>query len=524
MLDISIIVAYFLLTFFVAFFSARILKAQNNSQNYFLAGRSLPWFLVGTSLFASNIGSEHLIGLSGSGFSSGILVAHYEILAGIILLLLGWFFAPVYLRSKISTTPEFLEKRYNKYARFYLTFISVLGYVLTKISVSVYSAGVIFEALGLNFWVGALFIVGATGLYTILGGLFAVVYTDMVQTFVLLAGSIALSFFGIFKLGGVCSFLSDVPAVFLDFWQPASDPVYPWTGILLGAPILGIWYWCTDQFIVQRVISAQNISQARLGTIFAGFLKMLPLFLFVLPGIVAFVLAKKELITVNTPDAALPTLMKSVLPEGFFGLVIAGLFAALMSSLSSVFNACSSLITFDVFKRLFPNSSEKKLVTVGQISTALLVFLGVLWIPFINLLSAQVFIYLQTVQAYIAPPITAVFLLGIIFPYISGKSALITLLMGFFLGALRFVAEFFPESIPGELSWFVEMHFLHFAFFLFLVSIGSLFLFTYLFKEKGLVPPEYTYHVKYLKAPKKEVFLSLLLLGTVGVLWTFFSG
>src|SRR6056297_269097 len=274
--DIATIVAYFLAVFAIAWWASRRERSQNESTDYFLAGRDVGWFVVGASLFASNIGSEHLIGLAGSGFADGLPVAQYEILAGIALIMLGWIFVPFYLKSNVSTMPEFLEKRYDSKSRIYLSVVSIIGYVLTKISVTIYAGGIVFEAIGVNFWVGAFVLVVATGIYTVFGGLKAVVYTDMVQMFVLVGGAVAVTFFGLQELGGWGKMTEIVDPEFFNLWRDADDTNYPWTGILFGAPILGVWYWCTDQFIVQRVLSARDETNARRGTIMGGYLKILP--------------------------------------------------------------------------------------------------------------------------------------------------------------------------------------------------------------------------------------------------------
>ncbi|MDZ7625596.1 MAG: sodium/solute symporter [Ignavibacteriaceae bacterium] len=294
-LDWILIAAYFIIVFLVAFWSSFSKKRKSqNSSDYFLAGRNVGWFVIGASLFASNIGSEHLVGLAGTGAASGVAVGQFEILASLILLILGWLFVPFYLKSGVFTMPEFLERRYSSGARWYLAIISIVGYVLTKISVTIAAGGIVFESLmGIEFWTGALIVVIITGVYTVLGGLRAVLYTDMVQMFILIGGAITVTVVGLTKLGGVDELYNQAGSGFFSFWKPMSDPNFPWTGILFGAPILGVWYWCTDQFIVQRVLSGKNINHSRRGTIFAGYLKLLPLFLFVIPGVIAYALTQK---------------------------------------------------------------------------------------------------------------------------------------------------------------------------------------------------------------------------------------
>jgi len=481
LLDWAIIAVYFIAVFGVAFGAlARQRSTRETSADYFLAGRNVGWFVIGASLFASNIGSEHLVGLAGTGASSGVAVSHFEVLASLILILLGWVFVPFYLKSGVYTMPEFLERRYSAGARWYLATISVIGYVLTKISVTIFAGAIVFEAvMGLDFWTGAMIVVVATGVYTIFGGLRAVLYTDLLQMFVLVGGAVAVTVIGLVKLGGWGEMYSIAGGEFFNLWKPATDPSFPWTGILFGAPILGVWYWCTDQFIVQRVLSAKNIDHARRGTIFGGYLKLLPLFIFVLPGVVAYCLAatgKLDLDTVHDADKALPTLINALLPIGLRGLVVAGLLAALMSSLSSVFNSCSTLVTWDIYKKLHPEASERRLVWVGQISTLVLVGCGLAWIPLMKLVSGQLFTYIQSVQAYISPPIAAVFLLGLFIKRLNGKGAMAALLTGLVLGGARLIAEVKKADLghDGLLFKYADMNFLHFAIFLFAICAAVL--------------------------------------------------
>ena len=467
-LDWTIIAAYFVGIFAVAIWATRHRKAD--ASGYFLGGRNVGWFVIGASLFASNIGSEHLIGLAGTGAASGVAVGQFEVLASLILLLLGWVFVPFYLQSGVFTMPEFLERRYGPAPRWYLAVISIIGYVLTKISVTIAAGGIVFETLmGIDFWTGSLIVVVATGLYTIIGGLRAVLYTDMIQMFVLLAGAIVVTVSGLAAVGGWDSMTAQAGPGFMSMWKPLSDPDFPWTGILLGAPILGVWYWCTDQFIVQRVLSARDVEQARRGTIFGGFLKLLPVFIFVIPGVIAYALSKNGQLQLDTPDQALPALVGALLPSGFKGLVVAGLLAALMSSLSSVFNSCSTLITWDIYKKLHPTASDVTLVRVGQASTLVLVGFGLAWIPMMKLISGQLYQYLQSVQAYIAPPIAAVFLLGILWRRMNSRGAMASLLTGFVVGMGRLVAEINKETLSPAWDWFVGVNFLHFAALLFVL-------------------------------------------------------
>lgn len=476
LLDWIVVAGYFLLTIGVAVWASRRERgAGETAAGYFLAGRNVGWFVVGASLFASNIGSEHLVGLAGTGAASGVAVAQFEIIAALCLLTLGWLFVPFYLRSGVYTMPEFLERRYSPGARWYLAIVSIIAYVLTKISVTIAAGGIVFESLmGIDFWTGALVVVVATGAYTVIGGLLAVLYTDLMQMFVFVAGAIAVTTIGLSALGGWGEMARAVGPEFLTMWKPVSDPAFPWTGILFGAPILGVWYWCTDQFIVQRVLSARDRTEARRGTLFAGLLKLLPLFLFVIPGVIAAALVKRGQMTLDRPDQALPTLVATLLPTGLRGVVVAGLLAALMSSLSSVFNSCSTLITLDVYKKLRPDAPERRLVWVGRVSTGLLVVLGLLWIPLMRLISGQLYQYLQSVQAYISPPIAAVFLIGVLWRRVNARGAMAALVVGFVLGMARLVAELNKGSLGGWALAYADINFLHFAVLLFAICSAVL--------------------------------------------------
>jgi SSS family solute:Na+ symporter len=537
-LDWSFVAVYFAIIFGVAWYTARGKATRETSSGYFLAGRNIGWFVIGASLFASNIGSEHLVGLAGTGAASGVAVGQFEVLACFMCLILGWVFAPFYLKSGVFTMPEFLERRYSTGARWYLAVVSIIAYVLTKISVTIAAGAIVFEALmGIEFWTGALIVVIATGIYTVFGGLIAVLYTDMMQMFVLVGGAIVVTVIGLAELGGWGVLRETAGSSFFNLWQPITDPNFPWTGILFGAPILGVWYWCTDQFIVQRVLSAPNQDQARRGSIFGGFLKLLPLFIFVIPGVIAYALVQQGKLQLATPDQALPTLVGALLPTGLRGIVVAGLLAALMSSLSAVFNSCSTLITWDIYKKLHPDASEKRLVAVGQISTAALVGFGLLWIPMMKLISGQIYQYLQSVQAYISPPIAAVFLIGIFWKRVNARGAMASLLTGFVLGMGRLIAELNKSSLSGFLYTFADINFLHFALFLFLICTAVLIIVSFTApapsdsRLAGLTfaTAEHPAAASTTSASdpvwrRKDVMLSVLLALCVGLIWIYFSG
>src|SRR6266581_712917 len=476
-LDLTIIGVYFLVVFGIGFYFSR---KERTSEQYFLAGRNVGWFAIGASLFVSNISTEHFIGLAGSGASSGLAVGHFEWLACLIVLILGWVFVPFYLRSNVFTMPEFLELRYSRACAVYLAGVSILAYIFTKISVHLYAAGIVLErVVGWNPLTAALILVIATGVYTVAGGLAAVIYTDLVQTLILIAGAVILTVIGLDRTGGFAGLRAAVPQSYFHMIKPLGDPDFPWTGIFFGAPILGIWYWCTDQVIVQRVLSAKDEGHAKAATIFAGFLKILPVFMLVLPGLIAFALYPDMFhIGANgqvlNGDIAYPTLIINLLPTGLVGLMIAALLAALMGAMSSVFNSASTLVTLDFYKKIKPDASERQLVRFGRVMTGVMVLLGLAWVPFIHLISSQLYIYLQSVQAYISPPIAACFILGILWPRMNGQGAISSLLAGFAMGSVRFVLEIADRASGGRFTspairWLVDMNFLHYAILMFVI-------------------------------------------------------
>ncbi len=449
-----------------------VLQKNKNTEDYFLAGRNVGWFVIGASIFASNIGSEHVVGLAGTGAESGMPMAHYELHAWIVLLL-GWLFLPFYFRSKAFTMPEFLEKRFDSRSRWFLSVFSLIGYVITKVSVTIYAGGIVVsELLGIPFWYGAIGIVLFTGAYTIIGGMKAVIYTETLQTVILIAGSIIITYLGLEKVGGWEELKLTAGSEHFNMWRPISDPDFPWTGMLIGGTIVGVWYWCTDQYIVQRTLAANNIKIGRRGAIFGAYLKLLPIFIFLVPGIIAYALAQKGILTYEKSDEVFPVLVKTLLPVGLKGLVAGGLMAALMSSLASVFNSCSTIFTIDIYKKLKPFTEEKKLLRIGKLATTIVVVLGIIWIPIMEKIGGgTLYQYLQSVQSYIAPPITAVFLLGILWKRVNSQAAIVTLFSGLGIAALRIVAEIYSAQLSGVLLSFATINFAHMAIFMFIFSV-----------------------------------------------------
>jgi len=517
-----------------------IRKGKDTADDYFLAGRNLGWFIVGASIFASNIGSEHLVGLAGSGCTDGVAMAHYELHAW-CLLVLAWVLVPFYTRSMVYTMPEFLEKRFTASARWVLSIISLVAYVLTKIAVGIFAGGIVFATLlpelqwnlgfaVLNsFWIGSVAVIIMTGLYTILGGLRAVAYTEALQTVILIVGSLLVTAFGLAQLGGWTALREICGSDMFNLWKPLVPegmegtwaPIketgriawyfngnYPWLGMLFCAPIIGLWYWCTDQYIVQRALGAPNEQQARRGGIFAALLKLLPVFIFIIPGMICFALAQEgkvealqsalytdgQLDTVKS-QAAFPLLVQHILPVGVRGLVVAGLLAALMSSLAGVFNASSTLFTMDLYQKFKPRASQHQLVWTGRIATAIMVLIGLAWVPVIQN-AHGLYHYLQGVQGYLAPPIFVVFFFGVFMKRLNHQGCLAALIVGFLLGAFRLAVDT-PVSLKlagleggypqGSFLWIVNnIYFQYYSLFIFVVSVIVMIAVSYMTKAPAL--------------------------------------
>ena len=455
-------------------------QKEEDTADYFLAGRDAGWLAIGASIFASNIGSEHLVGLAGTGYESGMAMAHWEMHAWIILIL-GWVFVPFYARSRVFTMPEFLERRYTPAARSFLSIISLISYVLTKVAVTVYAGGVVFktvlgidEFMGIDFfWIGALSLVVLTGLFTIFGGMKAVLYTSILQAPVLIIGSLVILVAGLSAAGGWGE-VQRLCSENMRLIRPASDSNFPWTGVIPGSMIIGFWYWCTDQYIVQRTLSARNETQARRGAIFAGYLKLLPVFIFLIPGMIAYAMNEKGLIQLSRSDEAFPTLVRELLPAGVKGIVVGGLVAALMSSLASLFNSSATLFTVDFYKKHRPRSTEQHLVFVGRVATGVVVLLGILWIPLMRSIADVLYEYLQNVQSLVAPGIAAVFFLGVFSKRITGAAGTAGLVAGFLLGMFRLTLDVMDDytALPGFLAGIVAMNWLHYCVWLFVFLVA----------------------------------------------------
>src|SRR5690349_14920894 len=523
-IDWLVIGLYFSILLCVAWWVVR--KGKDSAADYFLAGRNLGWWVIGASIFASNIGSEHVVGLAGSGATSGVAMAHYELHAW-CLLVLGWVFVPFYMRSKVFTMPEFLERRFSEGSRYILSIVSLITFVVSKIAVGIFAGGVVFGTLfpemhlnfgGLeidSFWIGSVLVIALTGLYTVLGGMRVVAYNDAVQVVVLILGSASLTFYGLHQLGGwgelrrICG--SDmfnlwkplIPAGVEGTWAPVLETnargavvreawyfnqQFPWLGMAVCAPIIGLWYWCTDQYIVQRALGAPNETQARRGSIFAAFLKLFPVYLFIIPGLICFALAKTgsipALAHIVGPDgkpiateaqAAFPLMVKYLLPAGIRGIVVAGLLSALMGSLAGVFNACSTLFTVDLYEKWNPGASQAQIVRTGRMATAVMVLIAILWLPVIQG-AHGLYNYLQAVQGYLAPPIFVVFFFGVFSKRWTAQGCLWAMIIGFVVGVFRMAVDT-PVTIMGkpyaEGSFFWIVNNINFQYFSVLITIIS---------------------------------------------------
>ncbi|XP_041834279.1 sodium/myo-inositol cotransporter-like [Melanotaenia boesemani] len=517
--DIIVVVIYFILVLAIGFLAMR--KANRSTvSGYFLAGRSMNWAAVGSSLFVSNIGSEHFIGLAGSGAASGFSVAAWEFNAILLLQLLGWVFIPVYIKSGVYTMPEYLSKRYGgRRLKVYFAALSLVLYIFTKLSVDLY-AGALFiqESLGWNLYLSVILLIAMTALLTITGGLVAVIYTDTIQAFLMITGALCLTGLSLFKVGGFKGLrtrymeaIPDITAISLTYpnltysescqhhvipkpdalkiLRGSTDPDLPWPGFLLGQTPASIWYWCADQVIVQRVLAAKDICHAKGSTIMAGFLKILPMFIIVIPGMISRIFFADELACISPEhcmevcgsaagcsNMAYPRLVMSVMPVGLRGLMMAVMIAALMSDLDSIFNSASTIFTLDIYKMLRKPASSKELVIVGRLFVVFMVIISIAWVPvIIEMQGGQMFYYIQEVSDYLTPPVAALFLLGVLWRRCNEIGAFWGGMVGFALGALRLILAFVyrephcdqPDERP---SFIKDVHFMYVAAFLFWIS------------------------------------------------------
>jgi solute:Na+ symporter, SSS family len=511
-------------------------RNKDTAADYFLAGRNLSWWIIGASIFASNIGSEHIVGLAGSGAKDGVAMAHYELHAW-CLLVLAWVFVPFYARSLVFTMPEFLERRFCTKSRYVLSIVSLVTFIVSKIAVGIFAGGVVFGTLlpemkitlgGMvidSFWIGSVLVIVLTGLYTMLGGMRAVAYNDAVQVIILITGSAMLTIYGLMKLGGWDTLRALCGSDMFNLWKPMVPPGvegtwapelvkdatgkivrqawyfnnnFPWLGMAICAPVIGLWYWCTDQYIVQRALGAPNETVARRGSIFAAFLKLFPVYLFIIPGLICFALVKSNKVPglseafaadPNAAQGAFPLMVQHLLPPGLRGLVVAGLLSALMGSLAGVFNACSTLFTVDIYEKLRPKATQHEIVKMGRIATAVMVLIAMAWIPVVKG-ATGLYSYLQAVQGYLAPPIFVVFFFGVFWKRLNASGCLWAMVVGFLVGLFRMlvdtpitlgVLKSYPE---GSFLWIVNnINFQYFSILITLISAVVMVVASYLTAE-----------------------------------------
>ncbi|MGA2178835.1 MAG: sodium:solute symporter [Verrucomicrobiota bacterium] len=520
-LDWLAIALYFGILLCVAWWVIK--RRKDTAADYFLAGRNLGWWIIGASIFASNIGSEHIVGLAGSGAKDGVALAHYEFHAW-CLLVLAWVFVPFYARSLVFTMPEFLERRFSTGSRYVLSIVSLVTFIVSKIAVGIFAGGVVFSTLlpelhigAINsFWIGSVLVIALTGLYTMLGGMRAVAYNDAVQVTVLIFGSALLTIYGLMKLGGWGELRSICGSDMFNLWKPLIPagvesswaPVlvkndagqivkeawyfngnFPWLGMAICAPVIGLWYWCTDQYIVQRALGAPNEQVARRGSIFAAILKLFPVYLFIIPGLICFALAKSGKVpgleqvydpatghATAAAQGAFPLMVIHLLPPGLRGIVVAGLLSALMGSLAGVFNACSTLFTVDIYEKLRPKASQHEIVRMGRIATAIMVLIAMAWIPVVQG-ATGLYNYLQSIQGYLAPPIFVVFFFGVFWKRLNAQGCLWAMIIGFVVGLFRMLVDTpvtlgLIKSYPdGSFLWVVNN--INFQYFSILITIIS---------------------------------------------------
>jgi len=441
-LDLIIIITYLIGIIIIGLVSAR--KFRNSSEGYFLAGKSLRWPAVGAALFSANISTIHLVGLAASGYNEGLVWGNFEWMATFTLIILGLVFAPFYFSTKISTLPEFLEKRYSAGSRIILAIMAITAALFIHIGMSIYASAVVFKQFfGINVLTSVVIISVVTAIYTVLGGLKAVVVTETIQSVLLILGAVAVTLFALFALPahGITNLVQFKAAIKPDqlrMLQTHSQAGLNWYAVLLGYPILGIWYWCTDQTIVQRVLGARSLHDAQRGPLFAGLLKLLPPFILVFPGIVGYILFK-DLIGKDA-NQTLAVLIKELLPTGVKGIVSAGILAALMSTIAAAQNSAATLVAVDIVKKIKPSISDEKQVRIGRYSAIIIMLLAMVWSTQGGKYSS-IFEAINAIASDLAPPITTVFLWGVFWRRGTKQASLVTLISGFSMGIVAFILD-----------------------------------------------------------------------------------
>lgn len=540
--DLLIIVFYFISILGLGCWAGLRQKKSGEAESYFLAGKSLRWPVIGLALFATNISTVHLVSLAEEGYVNGLAYAGFEWMAAFTLIILALFFAPFYIRSRVTTLPDFLEKRYSRASRDWLSILSIISAIFIHIGFSLYAGAMVMEGLfGLNKMVSIVLVASLTGLYTILGGLMAVVLTESVQTVVLLVGAILLTAISFDKVGGWDAFTAGVAPEALTVLRPHGDASgMPWYAMMLGYPIIGIWYWCTDQTIVQRVLGARDENHARVGPLFAGFIKILPVFIFIMPGLVCLALVQKGVVPPlplgenGEPDTTktYAHMIANLLPAGLRGLVAAALMAALMSTVAGALNSVATLFTYDLYKRWAPGSSDRRLVLIGRIVTFVAMLLAIAWSPLCGRFPT-VFQGINAAICYIAPPITVVFVAGVFWKRASSTASLVTLVSGSVLGLLVFLLDIthlltrFKEAYPA----FEFLNFMVLSFGLAMICAMILVVCSFVFPER-LTPEKEVLVWRSLWEPLQDKgwpglgdyrILSAILLIVMAALFWFFS-
>ncbi|WP_426328456.1 sodium:solute symporter [Pedobacter sp. R-06] len=545
--DIVITIAYILFIVTIGLWSGTRKKKneETTSGEYFLAGKTLKWPMIGLALFATNISCLHLVSLAQSGFDSGLLNGNFEWMAAFTLILLALLFIPFYIRSGISTLPDFLERRYNRACRDWLALISILSAIIIHIAFSFLAGGIVLETLfGIDMYVSIVVIALLTGLYTIIGGLRAVVVTETIQSLVLITGAIIITYFAWNKVGGwdhMTAILQKENAMDkLSMVRPIGDKSgMSWIAVFLGYPVLGIWYWCADQTIVQRVLGAKDENHARVGSLFCGFIKILPVFIFVLPGLFSYILYKSgtmDLSSLQTVGANGETVLNTkgiytlmitqLLPKGLVGILVAALLSGLMSQIAGALNSIATLSSYDLYKRFKPKTSDKKLVSVGRWSAGIALAVSIGLLPLLNSYES-LFNGINDVIAHIAPPITCVFLLGVFWKKASAKGAQYTLLLGSIIGA----GVFAINKVYGAETLIGKIPFMMMAFYLFCICVLIQVIFSYIYPVKHTAQSETLYWTSIWEPLKSKgwrgignyKFLSMLLLAIMGVLYVYFK-
>uniref|UniRef100_A0A3B4Z662 Sodium/glucose cotransporter 1 n=1 Tax=Stegastes partitus TaxID=144197 RepID=A0A3B4Z662_9TELE len=506
--DISVIVIYFLVVLGVGVW-AMVRTNRSTVGGYFLAGRSMVWWPIGASLFASNIGSGHFVGIAGTAAAGGIAIGGFEWNALIVVVILGWLFVPIYIKAGVVTMPEYLKKRFGgSRIRIYLSVLSLFLYVFTKISADMFSGAIfINQALKLNIYLAVVLLLLITALYTVTGGLAAVIYTDTLQTIIMVVGSFILMGFAFYEVGGYENFedkyMTAIPNITANIsescYEPRGDSFHifrdaitgdlPWPGLVFGLTIQATWYWCTDQVIVQRCLSAKNLSHVKAGCILCGYLKLLPMFLMVFPGMISRILYPdvvacvdpKECLdhcgaSVGCTNIAYPKLVVDLMPDGLRGLMLAVMLASLMSSLTSIFNSASTLFTMDIYTKVRPKAKERELMIAGRVFILALIGVSIAWIPVVqSAQSGQLFDYIQSITSYLTPPVAALFMLAIFCKRVNEIGAFVGLVIGLLIGLARMIAEFafgtgscvHPSNCPTIIC---GVHYLYFSIILFAIS------------------------------------------------------